>query len=160
MVGLKDSEEKLARKDEELRLADRILVASSFTKKTLGECPFPIAPVAVIPYGANDAFSSQDKVPRSSADEPLRVLFVGGLSQRKGIAELFEAVELLKAHVELTVIGRKPTEACEALDDSLKKHRWVESMPREKILEEMEVVSTTSGVLINGAERGTGVPPV
>jgi glycosyltransferase involved in cell wall biosynthesis len=136
--GLQDSATKLSRKDEELRLADRILVASSFTKKTLEECPFPVAPIAVIPYGANDAFSAQDKVARSSADEPLRVLFVGGLSQRKGIADLFEAVELLKTHVELTVIGRKPTEACEALDVSLKKHRWVESMPRERILEEMQ----------------------
>jgi len=137
MVGLKDSEEKLARKDEELRLADRVLVASSFTKKTLEECPFPIAPIAVIPYGANDVCSSQDKVVRSSADTPLRVLFVGGLSQRKGIADLFEAVDLVKPQVELTVIGRKSTAACAVLDVALQKHRWIESLPREKILEEM-----------------------
>ncbi len=137
LAGLKDSEEKLARKDEELRLADRVLVASSFTKKTLEECPFPIAPIAVIPYGANDVCSSQDKVARSSADAPLRVLFVGGLSQRKGIADLFQAAELLKFHAELTVIGRKPAEPCPALDVALQKHRWIESLPREKILEEM-----------------------
>jgi starch synthase len=137
MAGLKDSEEKLARKDEELRLADRVLVASSFTEKTLEECPFPIAPVAVIPYGANDIVSSQEKVDRSSADAPLRVLFVGGLSQRKGIADLFEAVDLVKPQVELTVIGRKSTEACAVLDVALQKHRWIESLPRERILEEM-----------------------
>jgi len=137
LAGLKDSEEKLACKDEELRLADQILVASSFTKKTLEECPFPIAPIAVIPYGANDMCSSRDKVVRSSADAPLRVLFVGGLSQRKGIADLFEAMELVKPHVELTVIGRKSPATCAALDAALQKHRWIESLPRERILEEM-----------------------
>jgi glycosyltransferase involved in cell wall biosynthesis len=135
--GLQDSAAKLGRKDEELRLADRVLVASSFTKKTLEECPFPVAPIAVIPYGANDVFSSQDKVARSSADVPLRVLFVGGLSQRKGIADLFEAVELISPQVKLTAVGRKPAEPCMALDSALKKYRWVESLPREKILEEM-----------------------
>jgi starch synthase len=137
MAGLKDTDEKLARKDEELRLADRILVASSFTRQTLQECPFPIAPIAVIPYGANDMFSSQDKVARSSEDHALRVLFVGGLSQRKGIADLFDAVELIAPLVKLTVIGRKPAETCVALDSALKKHRWIESLPREKILAEM-----------------------
>ena len=45
LTSLKDSEEKLNRKDEELSLADRIFVASSFTAKTLEElsgqtCPY------------------------------------------------------------------------------------------------------------------------
>jgi glycosyltransferase involved in cell wall biosynthesis len=137
MAGLKDSEEKLARKDAELRLADRILVASSFTKMTLQECPFPIAPITVIPYGANDVLSPQDKVVRSSAGSVLRILFVGGLSQRKGIADLFEAVDTLGAQVELTVIGRRPAAPCQALDSALRKHRWIESLPREQILEQM-----------------------
>ncbi len=137
MGGLKDSDEKLARKDEELRLADRILVASTFTKQTLEECPFPIAPISVIPYGADDALLAPERVERASPDAPLRVLFVGGLSQRKGIADLFEAVELLAPQVKLTVIGRKPAEACVPLNRALGKHRWIESLPRQKILEEM-----------------------
>jgi starch synthase len=137
MGGLKDTAEKLARKDEELRLADRILVASSFTKKTLKDCPFPIAPISVIPYGADDALLAPDRIDRASSDAPLRVLFVGGLSQRKGIADLFEGVELIAPHVRLTVIGRKPAETCAALDSALRKHRWIESLPRQKILEEM-----------------------
>jgi starch synthase len=37
LTGTQDSAEKLARKDEELRLAERIIVASTFTKKTLAE---------------------------------------------------------------------------------------------------------------------------
>jgi starch synthase len=135
--GLKDSEEKLARKDEELRLADHVLVASTFTKQTLGKCPFPVAPVSVIPYGADDALVSGLKRSPSKSSSPLRVLFVGGLSQRKGIADLFDAVELVKPHAELTVIGRRIGANCTVLDSALGKHRWVASLPREEILAEM-----------------------
>ncbi len=95
MGGLDDSETKLSRKDEELQLADRILVASTFTKQTLAECPFPIAAVSVIPYGADDAVSGEQISSLPATGSPLRVLFVGGLSQRKGIADLFEATDML-----------------------------------------------------------------
>jgi len=135
--GLNDSAAKLSRKDEELRLADRILVASSFTKQTLAECPFPLAPVTVIPYGADDAPVAAPRKGQARRGQHLKALFVGGLSQRKGIADLFEAMDLVKPHVELTVIGRKSTAACAALDAALQKHRWIESLPREQILAEM-----------------------
>lgn len=134
--GLKDSPDKLARKDDELRLANHILVASTFTAQTLQDCPFPVAPVLVVSYGADDA-AIFDRKFQATPCGSLKVLFVGGLSQRKGIADLFEAVEMVDAPVELTVIGRKPAENCAALESALKKHRWIESLPREKILQEM-----------------------
>lgn len=37
LTGTQDRDEKLARKDEELRLAERVIVASTFTRKTLVE---------------------------------------------------------------------------------------------------------------------------
>jgi glycosyltransferase involved in cell wall biosynthesis len=135
--GLQDSATKLSRKDEELRLANHILVASTFTKQTLQKCPFPVAPVSVVPYGADDALPAMPRDAVSLSGGLLKVLFVGGLSQRKGIADLFEAVEMLGPHVKLTVIGRKPAQACAALDAELGKHRWIDSLPRERILEEM-----------------------
>jgi starch synthase len=135
--GLKDSEEKLARKDEELRLANHIFVASTFTKQTLEKCTLPVAPVSVIPYGADDALVAGLNRSPSKSSSPLRVLFVGALSQRKGIADLFEAVGLVGDHLQLTIIGRKPSAVCAPLDAALRKHRWIESMPRERILAEM-----------------------
>jgi starch synthase len=135
--GLRDSVKKLARKDEELQLADHILVASTFTKQTLEECPFPLRPVSVVPYGADDSLRMAPRDNVGLGRGALKVLFVGGLSQRKGIADLFEAADMLGAHAELTVVGRKPVEACAALDSALGKHRWIESLPREKILQEM-----------------------
>jgi alpha-maltose-1-phosphate synthase len=132
--GLRDSEEKLERKDEELRLAERIVVASSFTAQTLKECPFPLAPVTVIPYGADEPVGEPLPVRR---DGPLRVLFVGSLSQRKGIAEVFESVAAMGRHAALTVIGRKTGAPCKPLDEALARCRWIPSLPRERILEEM-----------------------
>jgi glycosyltransferase involved in cell wall biosynthesis len=137
MDGLRDTREKLDRKDTELLLADRILVASSFTKQTLSECPHVVAPVSVIPYGADDSWSQAAPRTGGGAAQHLRILFVGGLSQRKGIADLFDAVSLLKAGAELTIIGRKVGGSCSALDAALGNHRWIESLPREQILAEM-----------------------
>jgi starch synthase len=136
MPGLSDPPEKLERKDEELRLADKVLVASSFTKQTLAECPFPVGETIVIPYGADEETAGLMESPRESAGR-LRVLFVGGLSQRKGIADLFEAVAILGRHVDLTVIGKKAGAACPVLDTNLSRHRWIPSLPREGILAEM-----------------------
>jgi glycosyltransferase involved in cell wall biosynthesis len=135
--GLQDSAAKLSRKDEELRLANHILVASTFTKQTLQECPFSLAPISVVPYGADDSLPATPRDAVGIGGGALKVLFVGGLSQRKGLADLFEAVEMLSPHVELTVVGRTPAEACSALESALKKHRWIESLPRESILAEM-----------------------
>ena len=132
--GLCDSDEKLERKDEELRLAERIVVASSFTARTLAECPFRLAPVSVVPYGADAPVAERSRVRR---DGPLRVLFVGSLSQRKGIAEVFEAVDSMGRHAALTVIGRKTGGDCKPLDEALSRCRWIPSLPRERILEEM-----------------------
>lgn len=132
--GLNDSPEKLERKDEELRLAQRIIVASSFTAQTLDDCSFPTAPVSVIPYGADDPCEVRSPVRRQG---PLRVLFVGSLSQRKGVAEVFESLATMGRHAELTMIGRKTGAKCGALDQSLESCRWVPSLPREKILAEM-----------------------
>lgn len=132
--GLRDSPEKLERKDEEIQLAEIILVASSFTARTLEEYPFPVAPVHVVPYGADAPIEESQLVRR---DGPLRILFVGSLSQRKGIADVFEAVGAMGRHSELTVIGRKTGSPCKALDESLARCRWIPSLTREGILKEM-----------------------
>src|SRR5207302_11488230 len=52
LSGILDSPAKLARKDEELKQADAVIVASSFTKQTLNAAPCQQKPVYVIPYGA------------------------------------------------------------------------------------------------------------
>jgi glycosyltransferase involved in cell wall biosynthesis len=136
LTGFSDSDEKLARKDQELKLASKILVASSFTAKTLENYHGQLAPVQVIPYGFPPT-SGIREYSQISKTRPLKLLFVGGLSQRKGIANLFAAVEKLKNYVELTVIGHKPKNDCPALNEALCKHRWIESLPHAEILNKM-----------------------
>ena len=39
--------------------------------------------------------------------------------------------------MELSLIGRKPKVDCRSLDMALSRHRWVDSLPHDKILAEM-----------------------
>ena len=134
--GLEDSQEKLLNKDEELRLADLIFVASSFTAKTLHDCPANLAPIKIIPYGFSEV-PDQPKHANAREKTRLKILFVGSLSQRKGIAQLFTAVEALKHDVELTLVGRKATEDCDALNAALAKHNWIPTLPHHLVLKLM-----------------------
>jgi glycosyltransferase involved in cell wall biosynthesis len=135
LTGFKDSDSKLARKDEELRLADAVFVASSFTAKTLEEYPGKKPKIHLIPYGFPAVNITREYSPMTK--RKLKLLFVGGLSQRKGIAQLFEAAAALQDHVELTVVGGKATEDNAALNRALARHRWIPSLPHHKILELM-----------------------
>jgi glycosyltransferase involved in cell wall biosynthesis len=143
LTGFMDSNIKLARKDEELQLADRIFVASRFTANTLKDFPGTLAPVEVIPYGFPEV-KSKKIYSTPSIQKPLKLLFVGGLSQRKGISYLFKAIDSVSRHVELTVVGRKASTTCVALDVALTKHRWIPSLPHAEILKLMQ----TQDVLI------------
>lgn len=135
LTGILDSQEKLARKDEELRLADAIFVASSFTRETLGDFPALNVPVFLVPYGAPAAMSAAPVAKVASA--PLRIIFVGSLSQRKGLSYLLEAVEMLGKRAELTLIGQKTGAVCAPLEAALAKHRFIPSLPHGEILREM-----------------------
>ncbi|GAA4816967.1 glycosyltransferase family 4 protein [Litoribaculum gwangyangense] len=134
LTGFKDSEQKLQRKDEELALADKILVASTFTAKSLRVYPGKLAPVQVIPYGFPTPVSNRVY---DISNRPLKLLFVGGLSQRKGIANMLAAVDYFVPKVQLTIIGNKSTNDCEALDKALSKHTWIPSLPHSEILTQM-----------------------
>jgi glycosyltransferase involved in cell wall biosynthesis len=133
--ALNNSEQKLARKDEELRLADTIYVASSFTAKTLKDYKNNLCNIKVLPYGFPAVY--KNRIYEPIVNRPLKILFVGGLSQQKGLASLFEAINKLKKHVQLTVIGNKPNQECAALNKELSHNVWIPSLPNHKILEQM-----------------------
>jgi len=136
--GFNDSEEKLARKDRELRLADLIVVASSFTARSLGDFPEKLnAPVITVPYGFPLVLMQPKSAPVLTRTRPLKLLFVGGLSQRKGIADVFAVADRLQPHVELTVVGHKPAVDCPELARALRRHRWIPSLPHGEILKLM-----------------------
>ena len=136
--GNLDSEQKTARKDAELHQANLVVVASSFTLRTLEHASDFRGSVVMIPYGAPRLEGVQpDKLPARPASEKLRVLFVGSLGQRKGLSYLFDAVRSLGTSVELTVIGARPLNACPALDQALANVRWIPTCSHREVLAEM-----------------------
>jgi glycosyltransferase involved in cell wall biosynthesis len=132
--ALANSEAKCARKDEELALADTVMVPSTFVKNTLDVYPGSIRKIVVNPFGVPANISDPRLL--TQREQPLRVLYVGSLTQRKGIAYLFEAIEKAGGAVTLTVIGRKVGQS-DALDRACQKHRWIASLPHAEILAEM-----------------------
>jgi glycosyltransferase involved in cell wall biosynthesis len=132
LTGFNDSPTKLDKKDKELALADVIFVASSFTKKTLEEYSGNLPEIKVIPYGFPEV--NQKKEYQSLANRKLKVLFIGGLSQRKGLSYLFEAVQGLENKVELTIVGQKAVSNCTALNQALEEHQWIPSLSHDQVL--------------------------
>ncbi len=135
-TGFADSPIKLTRKDEEIRLASRIFTASKFTASTLLDFPEPLPPIEIIPYGY-PPISKMRKISAYSGKKTLKLLFVGRLSQQKGLADLFEAIEGLESAISLTIVGKKPHEFCTALNKSLEKHTWIPSLSNDQVKELM-----------------------
>lgn len=133
--GFNDSDKKRQRKDAELQLADKIYVASSFTKKTLEMYPGKLADIEVIPYGFPPV-NTQRKY-NDIQNRKIRVLFVGGLSQRKGLSYFFEAIKGLEDKIEATVVGRGNLDACPALKKALSIVNYIPSLPHDEILKLM-----------------------
>ncbi len=133
-----DSPQKTARKDAELHQANLVIVASSFTLRTLEHAPDFSGSVVMIPYGAPRLETPPPPRPiPSKSDQPLRVLFVGSLGQRKGLSYLFEATRSLGRSVQVTVIGSRPLGGCAALDRELANVRWIPSCSHREVLAEM-----------------------
>lgn len=131
---LQASPAKLERKDEEVRLADQILVASRFTQSTLAEFPGPTAPVHIIHYGA--PLRPARRAP-GEPGAPLKVLYVGSLGQRKGLAYLFAAMARLDRAATLTLVGARPSAPCAALDAGLARSRWQPPVAHDTVLDLM-----------------------
>lgn len=121
---------KLVRKDTELKMADLVIVPSDFVKSTLLRSGIPLEKIAVVPYGCPSPLVGNQR--EAAAGTPLRVLFVGGLSQRKGLSDLVASTAPFGRHVEVTVIGRGPARA-------LLPASWrvIDSLPHAQVLAEM-----------------------
>jgi alpha-maltose-1-phosphate synthase len=93
---------KLARKRQEIELANHIFVASSVTQKSLINAGIHLDKISVIPYGSPiDKFQPQPKT-----DELFRAVFVGKISPLKGVHYLLEAWQKLSLpNAELLLIG-------------------------------------------------------
>jgi len=95
------------RLEEEPQLADVVIAASGFTKWTLTESGIPEDKIRVLPLGFE-----AEKIPyvlpeKGISNRPLRLLFAGTATQRKGISYLIEAMKAIgkTPDIELHIVG-------------------------------------------------------
>jgi glycosyltransferase involved in cell wall biosynthesis len=98
LLSTRDSTAKLERKSEELRLANLVICPSRQVQLSL---PGGVGSI-VAEYGCPAPI--EDKPSRDQSR--LKLLFVGTMTQRKGLADLFAAMKLLqRSDVELIILG-------------------------------------------------------
>ena len=88
----------------EHKLATKVIVASTFTKRSLIQNGVPETKIVVNPYGVDlDLF---EPAARPRPDRPIRFLFVGAVSARKGIPLLIDSWEKVASkEAELWLVG-------------------------------------------------------
>ncbi len=105
LEGLLVFEKIFARKDRELELADVIICPSDFVHDSLPAHIRKSKPTYIIPFGSPEIPLSKAALSAKSS-KPLKVLFAGTMTQRKGLSDLFEAMKLLNTkNFELHVLG-------------------------------------------------------
>ena len=112
------SEWMIGREESEYARADRIVVLSTFARRTFVEEGCDPARVSVLPLGVDvEAFratpaASDARAVRMLGRGVLRVLYVGALSFQKGLLDLLRAAELLRGDpVEVTLVGPRMAES-------------------------------------------------
>lgn len=103
-VSAADTPEITRRKEVEVGLADIVLTYSDFHTEGVLARGVARCRIAQIPLWTDSDFWIPPTIRRTRAG-PLKVLFAGGITLRKGIPFLIEAVRLLVPHVHLTLIG-------------------------------------------------------
>lgn len=95
---------------EQEPLAAQICVAASgFTQRSLEEVGVDPNRIKMLPLGAD---LEQFRLQQRTSSGPLKVLFVGGIGQRKGVKYLLEAVRQLSSQsVELRLLGPLPEDS-------------------------------------------------
>lgn len=126
--ALGDPRAVLERKERELAAADLVLTASSLSTLSVRD-QRPDVRLAQITYGCPDPAADV----RPSAGGPLRALYVGSLTQRKGLSYVFDALDALGPDVTLTVVGSGAPAPSAVLDAALARHRHVRVVPHPQM---------------------------
>lgn len=137
LVGTRDSQTKLERKTEELDLADVVICPSKFVYDSLPSTARQTKKCIVAEFGSPQ-IKTPTRKPRDSKSSPLRVLFAGSMTQRKGLADVFAAIKMLnRADVELVVMG-SPLMPLEFYCDRLPNFTYEPTRPHQAVLELMQ----------------------
>lgn len=119
----------------ECDLADHIAVNSTWSRNALLSEGVSAEKIHVVPVAyETEASSFQRHYPKSfTSERPLRVLFLGQVNLRKGVGQLFEAIQLLRGeNVEFWFVGPVQVSISPRLKE-LRRVKWLGSAPRSKV---------------------------
>jgi len=102
-----------SRLSEEIRLADQIITASSFTKRSVQHVFPEKSDISVVPYGARLDYLEKELVP--SSKDQCKFLFVGQGVQRKGLHHL------INAWTDANIPNASLTLVCSVLDPDVEE---------------------------------------
>ena len=113
---------------QECELADIIIVISEWSRQALERADANRQKLSVIPLTyeppADDSATAHEYPERFTPERPLRVLFLGQINLRKGVARLLEAAQALRNEpVEFWMVGPRQCRPPEQLR-RLKNVRW------------------------------------
>ncbi len=104
--GTRDSPEKLSRKTRELDLAELVICPSQFVLGSLPAETRKAKECLVVPFGGPPVEQTREESTAANNHRPLRILFAGALTQRKGLADLFAAMKMIGSkEIELVAMG-------------------------------------------------------
>ncbi|MBL8227486.1 MAG: glycosyltransferase family 4 protein [Bryobacterales bacterium] len=125
---------------KECALADRIVVNSHWSRRALLGEGIPGNRIVVVPLAYEPSEPPQKEArsypARFTNDRPMRVLFLGQVNLRKGMAAVLDTLPLLgEAPVEMRIVGPLQIELPEALLRHPKVH-WIGAQPRSLVAKE------------------------
>ena len=118
---------------EECRLADRILVNSLWSSQALQKVGIAQEKIEIVPLAYQAPEYARNFVrtypPAFTHQRPLRVLFLGQIILRKGIAALIQASQLLKDEpIEFWLVGSSNLVQIQGINNQ--KIKWLGAVPR------------------------------
>jgi glycosyltransferase involved in cell wall biosynthesis len=122
-----------SRKLREYSLADKLLVYSDFHRRGFQKAGFTGDRIFQSPLWVDQSlwYRTRTKRPEDlTPDLPLKLLFVGSISLRKGIPFLLQAVAECGKAVRLTIVGARTTQADRLLDHNLQNVFYVPAQPK------------------------------
>ncbi|HEY0810006.1 MAG TPA: glycosyltransferase family 4 protein [Longimicrobiales bacterium] len=121
----------VAREEREYHLADRLVVPSAFARDTFLESGVPADKLRIVPLAlqapgfAARAEVIEARLQRLRNDTPLRVLYTGTLSYRKGMHDMQDVLRALGQRMNFRFVGPTLPE-CEAFARSAARHALIE----------------------------------
>lgn len=137
LLATRDGPIKCARKHAELEMADVVVCPSDFVKRSLPEEIKAKKECKVIPYGAPLPWLTRNP-PTRTYNDPIKTLFIGSFSQRKGLADIFEAFkEIPPSMASLTLLGT-PIFPLKFYKNKMPNCNFLSSVPHQEVLQIMQ----------------------